>query len=276
MPPPSTERLVSPPPIFVGGAGRSGTTLLRVILDSHSNIACGPELKVTPNVCGLWYEFQSGFFPALVEYGLTRQDISRAMGDLISTLLAKYRATSGKPRSAEKSPNNVFYFAHLHTIFPESPLVHMVRDGRDVVCSLLTMDWVDSRTGAPIDYTRDARKAAEYWVSAVRAGREAGRRIGAKHYREIKYEDVVARPDATLRSLFEFLGEPWEDTVLRFHEDTSRSLANESSADQVSKPLYATASGRWVQDLKPADKAAVKSVAGDLLVELGYAANKDW
>lgn len=265
-----------PAPIFVGGAGRSGTTLLRVILDSHKHIACGPELKVTPSICGLWYEFQTGFLPALAEYGHSRQDINRVVGELITSLLAKFRASTGKPRSAEKSPNNVFYFEHLHAIFPDSPLVHVLRDGRDVVCSLLTMNWVDSRTGAPIDYTRDARKAAEYWVSAVRAGRHAGRRIGAKHYYELKYEDVVSRPETTLRSLFAFLGEPWDDAVLRFHETTSRSLANESSAEQVSKPLYTTASGRWAQDLKAADKAAVKAAAGDLLIDLGYAADKEW
>jgi hypothetical protein len=247
-----------------------------VVLDSHRNIACGPELKVTPSICGLWFDFNTGFYPALVEYALTRDDISRVMRDLILSLLDKYRAASGKPRSAEKSPNNIFYFEHLHVIFPDSPLVHVVRDGRDVVCSLLTMDWIDSRTGAPIDYTRDARKAAEYWASAVRAGRQAGAKIGAKRYREIRYEDIVRQPEATLRSLFEFLGEPWDDAVLRFHENTSRSLAGESSAAQVSKPLYATASGRWAQDLKPADKAAVKAVAGDLLIELDYASDRNW
>jgi hypothetical protein len=270
------DDLVLHAPIFVGGAGRSGTTLLRVILDSHKHIACGPELKVTPSICGLWYEFQTGFHPALVEYGLTRDDINRVMGELIMSLLAKYRASNGKPRSAEKSPNNVYYFEHLHMLFPDSPLVHVLRDGRDVVCSLLTMDWVDSRTGAPIDYTRDARKAAEYWVSAVRTGRQAGGKIGAKHYKELRYEDVVLRPEATLRGLFEFLGEPWDDAILRFHENTARPLAQESSAEQVSKPLYTSASGRWMTDLKAADKAAVKAVAGELLIELGYAANKDW
>lgn len=263
-------------PIFLGGAGRSGTTLLRVILDSHPNIACGPELKVTPSVCGLWFDFQTGFHPALVEYGFTRDDVNRVVGAFLETLLASYRARSGKPRSAEKSPNNVFYFEHLHTIFPESPLVHVVRDGRDVVCSLLTMNWIDSRTGAPIDYTRDARKAAAYWVSAVRAGRQAGMKIGPRRYRELKYEDVVRRPERTLRSLFEFLGEAWDDSVLRFHERTSRSLANESSAEQVSKPLYDTAVGRWLADLKPVDKEAVKAVAGDWLIELGYAHDRNW
>jgi hypothetical protein len=263
-------------PIFVGGAGRSGTTLLRVVLDSHRNIACGPELKVTPVVCGWWYELQTSFYPALAEHGLQRDDVNALTRAFIDGLLTKFRASQGKARSAEKSPNNVFYFEHLHRIFPSSPLVHVLRDGRDVVCSLLTMDWVDSRTGAPIDYTRDARKAAEYWVAAVRAGRNAGRNIGPSRYYEIKYEDIVERPEPTLRALLAFVGEPWDGAVLRFHENKARPLANESSAAQVSKPLYTSASGRWVKDLKAADKVAVKDVAGDLLIELGYASDKSW
>ena len=48
-------------PIFIGGAGRSGTTLLRVILDSHSHIACGPEIKVLPTIAGLWADFQTKY-----------------------------------------------------------------------------------------------------------------------------------------------------------------------------------------------------------------------
>jgi hypothetical protein len=266
----------APPPIFIGGAGRSGTTLLRVVLDSHPRIACGPELKVTPVICGLWYDFQTTFFPALAEHGLGREDVNAVTRALIDGLLAKFRAGQGKPRSAEKSPNNVFYFEHLHNMFPDSPLVHVVRDGRDVVCSLLTMDWVDSRTGKPIDYTRDARKAAEYWVSAVRAGRRAGHNIGGGRYYEIKYEDIVERPEPTLRALFAFLDEPWSDAVLRFHENKSRPLAGESSAAQVSRPLYTSASGRWAQDLERADRAAVKAVAADLLIELGYARDTSW
>ena len=246
------------------------------MLDSHPRIACGPELKVTPVICGLWYDFQTGFYPALAEHGLQRDDLNAVIRTLIDGLLARFRAGQGKVRSAEKSPNNVFYFEHLHRIFPDSPLVHVIRDGRDVVCSLLTMDWVDSRTGNAIDYTRDARKAAEYWVSAVRAGRRAGHNIGAGRYYEIKYEDIVERPEATLRALFAFVGEPWDGAVLRFHENKSRPLANESSAAQVAQPLYTSASGRWTQDLKPTDKEAVKLVAGDLLIELGYARDKDW
>jgi hypothetical protein len=263
-------------PIFVGGAGRSGTTLLRVILDSHPNIACGPELKVTPMIAEMWHGFQTSHQPPLKEYLLTTDDINGIFKRLILSLLEKYRDNSGKARVAEKSPNNVFFFQHLSHIFPESPLVHVIRDGRDVVCSLLTMNWIDPKTGQPIEYTRDPRKAAQYWASAIAAGRAAAERAStASRYTELRYEDVVTRAEPTLKGLFAHLGEPWDPAVLDFHE-TKRNLAGESSAEQVSKPLYTASIGRWKENLDPAGKQAVKEVAGDLLIQLGYAADNDW
>ncbi|MBK8011325.1 MAG: sulfotransferase [Deltaproteobacteria bacterium] len=262
-------------PIFVGGAGRSGTTLLRVILDAHPSIACGPELKITPALCQLWLNLQTAFLPALEAYGAGAEDVNDAVAGMLGRFLGPYLSRSQKSRIAEKSPNNVFFFEHLHLIFPESPLVHVIRDGRDVVCSLLTMNWVDPTTGAPIDYTRDVQKAAEYWVKAVRAGRTAEKNVEGRCF-ELRYERLVADPEPTLRALFTFLDEPWDARVLRYHEDKHRNLAGESSATQVSKPIYAAASGRWSRDLTAAQKAIVKDVAGPLLIELGYATDLDW
>jgi len=264
-------------PIFVGGAGRSGTTLLRVILDSHPNIACGPELKVTPALCRLWQDCQTSLSPPLREYLLSPSDVNAIFAQMILSLLEKYRQQSGKPRVAEKSPNNVFFFEHLNFMFPDSPLIHVIRDGRDVVCSLLTMNWADPKTGKPLEYTRDARKAADYWARAVRIGRMVARQKPsvAKKYVELRYEALVSDPVATLRPLFTFLDEPWDPAVLRFHEQ-QRKLACESSAEQVSRELYSSAVARWQRDLKPADKSAIKDVAGELLVELGYARDNDW
>jgi hypothetical protein len=267
---------MSDSPIFVGGAGRSGTTLIRVILDSHPNIACGPELKVTPILTDLWHKFQSAHYPPLKEYLLTPADINRIFAHMIVSLLEKYREKTGKRRIAEKSPNNVFFFQHLHHIFPESPLIHVIRDGRDVVCSLLTMNWIDPQTGRQVEYTRTARAAAEYWASAVRIGRTAGAQPAiSPRYTEVRYEAIVGEPVPTLQRLFAFLGEPWDPAVLQFHEQ-ERDLAGESSAEQVSRPLYAASIGRWKADLTAADKQAVKEAAGELLIELGYADNHNW
>ncbi len=272
---PREEKAVSSSPIFVGGAGRSGTTLIRVILDSHPNIACGPELKVTPMVAELWHNFQTAYAPPLREYFLSPADINRLFGQMLLSLLENYRRKSGKLRIAEKSPNNVFFFQHLHQLFPESPLIHVIRDWRDVVCSLLKMNWVNPQTGQPIEYTRNARKAAEYWVAAIRAGRRAHQNLINGKYAEVRYEGIVNEPVPTLQRLFSFIGEPWDTAVLSFHEK-ERNLAGESSASQVSKALYSTSVGRWREALKPPDKQAVKEVAGDLLIELGYASDKDW
>lgn len=263
-------------PIFLGGAGRSGTTLLRVIFDSHPNIACGPELKVTPLVAQMWYQFQTAFYPTLQQYHLSRSDINSMFRKMLLSLLENYRKAVGKQRVAEKSPNNVFFFQALSSLFPESPMIHVIRDGRDVVCSLLTMNWIDPSTGRPVDYTRDVGKAAHYWVSAVRAGREdQGNPMSKRKYMEVHYEDMVENPEATLRKVFDFIQEPWDPSVLNYHQQ-KRNLAGESSAHQVSQPIYRAAVQRWRRDLKPSDKEILKKVAGKLLIELGYAKNLDW
>ncbi len=264
------------PPIFVGGAGRSGTTLLRVMLDSHPNIACGPELKVTTAIAKLWLDCQTGYASALAALHLPPREVNSILADTLRSFMAPFQAASGKARIAEKTPGNVVWFGPLHQMFPDSPLVHVIRDGRDVVASLLRMDWTGP-DGRPIAYTQDAGAAARYWVTSVRAGREVAAvdpRLRSR-YVEIRYEELVADPGGQMRLLLDFVGEPWDDAVLR-HQDFERDLAGESSADQVRKPVYSSAIGRWRRDLSEKGQEAVKAVAGELLVELGYADDLAW
>lgn len=266
---------VATAPIFVGGAGRSGTTLLRVILDTHSRIACGPEIKVIPVVANLWAQFQTTFAPYLAEAQVSAGDVDRAFQALIAGVIDPLRRHAGKPRVAEKTPNNVFFFRHLHRMFPEATYVHVVRDGRDVVASLLTMDW-RGPDGQRIDYTTDATLAARYWANSVIAARSfQSATQGQSRFFELRYEDLVARPESCLRALFDYLGEPWEPQVLAYHH-RERSLGSESSAEAVRKPIYSTATGRWRTDLDAAQRAAVKREAGKVLVELGYCRDLDW
>jgi hypothetical protein len=258
------------------GAGRSGTTLLRVILDSHPNIACGTELKVIPAIANMWYDFQTVQAQTLKEFFLNESDINDIFRQMIIRMLEKYRLHTGKARMAEKSPNNVSFFFHLHAIFPESPLIHVIRDGRDVICSLLSMNWIDTKTLKPIEYTRDPQKAAEYWVSSVQRGRMAGKDPAVEpRYFEILYENMVLDPIPTLKQLFSFIDEPWDPTVINFHEHEHK-LTGESSADQVSRPLHSRSIGRWQKELKENEKELIKKIAGSLLIELGYANNFDW
>ncbi len=254
-------------PIFIGGAGRSGTTLLRVILDSHPAISCGPELKVLPLVADLWARFHGELFPTLSAHHLTQPRIAEIFATMVRSLLAEGRRASGKPRIAEKSPDNVFYFAHLACLFPESPLVHVVRDGRDVVSSLLRQDWFHPETKERDPRTTDVRTAAQYWVTAIRAGRLAAE--SSRHYVEVRYEDLVTSPEPTLRQLLFTIGEPFDASVLT-HDRHAHELANESSRDQVRAPIHTRPIGAWRTRLTAEQQHVVLEVAGPTLETLGY------
>lgn len=263
-------------PIFIGGMPRSGTTLLRVILDSHPNIACGPELRAIPALAALSRDTRKLMGETLEQhYALAPRDLDRIYAELVLSFLEPLHRATGKKRIAEKTPANALHFAELGRLFPESPLIQVIRDGRDAVASVMKMDWKDDKTGAALAITRDPAIAAAAWVEHIARGREA-RDAGARYF-EIRYEDIVRAPKAALTPLFEFLGEPWSDEVLAYHENGQIDPGlHEASAEQVSSALYAKSVGRWREALSPPHKSAIKAAAGDLLIELGYARDFMW
>lgn len=257
-------------PIFVGGAPRSGTTLLRVILDQHSSIACGPEMRAIPNLAQLSASTRQSMGAIYAaQYGLAPSDLNAVFRELISAFLEPYAARRRKPRIAEKTPANALHFEELARLFPDASFVQIIRDGRDVASSLLGVDWIDGRTGAPFAYTKDPRAGALLWVEHIRSGRRAAA-AGARYF-EIRYEDLARAPEAALRPLFGFLEEPWEAAVLDYRKNATISAGqNETSATAVAQPLTVASIGRWKHDLGGRAEAAFAGGPAELLRELGY------
>jgi hypothetical protein len=258
-------------PIFIGGAPRSGTTLLRAIVNASRNIVCGPEMRVVPALCHLAEQIEARHLDVLSgDYGLDANALHDRFARAIDTMLAPLHARTGA-RVAEKTPANILHFAQLRRLFPDSPLIAILRDGRDVVASLMAMDWADAATGRPMAITRDAGAAAELWVRSI----EAGARMQADpNYLELRYEHLVTAPEAEIGRLFDRLG---EDETARTraldharHFDRGAGIA-ESSAARVSDPIDATSIGRWRRDLSDRQLAQVEAVAGGTLRRLGYA-----
>ena len=194
----------------------------------------------------------------LAAWQIGGEDIDRLHRDMILGLLEPMRKASGKNRVAEKSPNNAMAFGPLHHLFPDSPIIHVVRHPYDVVASLLERTWIDLATGKPMAYTENVTDAAIYWAQIVTLATEMGERIGER-YIEVQYENLATEPEPTLKDLFERIGEPWEPGVLEFYRQ-ERDLAGESSADQVIKPIYTSAIGRGARDLSETDRATIASV----------------
>lgn len=260
-------------PIFIGGVPRSGTTLVRVILDTHPSIHCGTELRIVPAVTTLWSAAACTAQPLLASaYGVDAEHLRRIFAGLILSFLEPAWRASGKARVAEKTPFNILVFPELRHLFPDSPLVHVIRDVRDVVASRLERDRA-AAGGSPVDTVALAAARAQEWVAAmaIRTKLLADESL-ARGYCELRYEDLVHAPHAALGSLFAFLGERFDREVLDFHRVPREVDGTEEwSAEAVRRPLFASSCGRWRETLSSRELAEVLRVAGPAMAELGYA-----
>lgn len=263
-------------PVVVGGCGRSGTTLLRVILDSHPNICCGPESSL---FLPLWPSARK----LAARFEMPEQEVSEliatcaSQAEFTDRFFARYSERREKPRWAEKTPRNILYLDYLFEHFPNARFVHMIRDGRDTICSLRTHprhkvvdgQLVELNTRHPLG------PCLERWVSNVSAGLTYRR---DPRYIEIRYEKLVAEPRETLMQLFAFIGEPFDERVLEYHQlqGQSRDARYFPQNPEATQAMYTKAVARWRRDLSPEEILIVKREAGPLLRTLGYAADDSW
>jgi hypothetical protein len=253
-------------PIFVIGAPRSGTTLLRLILDSHPRISCGEEthfLRDMGAIVGRHWDLVSS-------YGFDRDWWLDRIRGFYEGFQADVLARSGKARWAEKDPTYTLVLDLIDELFPEAVYVHVLRDGRDVVASFR------DRWG----YRSAARAARGEWARHVRAARALGARLPADRFLELRYERLVAGPESEARRLFDFLGEAWQPDVLDFdpaeHAATERYrrfTASRREAAGESATIYRSRVGAGGATLDPFLRALLRRGAGDLLLELGDAAS---
>jgi hypothetical protein len=264
-------------PILIGGCPRSGTTLLRVMLDSHHEITCPPEAKLAGRLAFQWQETRQAVGGYLDDQlGVKPSTLAVAYGLVLRMVLDDARQRAGTRWVAEKTPNNALAFPALQHMLPDSPLVHVIRDGRDVVASLLRQDWRNLETGAPLPYTASAEAAARHRVKSVTTARKVRQGPGRERYVEIRYEALVTDPERTLTALCAALGIPFDPRMLAHHTRAHDLPRLEATSGEVSAPTNTGALGRWRTRLDRPARVAVAAVAGPLLRDLGYAADDAW
>ena len=269
------------PPFFILGSQRSGTTMLRLMLNNHRNL-CIPHESA----------FITLFYPQLAEYGdissrsvqeKLLEDVSRhrlvERGKLITSkervldheihdyrsfieaVFSAYAEQFGKSRWGDKTPFYTGDVDVIRKIFPDSKIVHLVRDGRDVMVSQKNIEWMSQNF---VTLARD-------WKWKTTLMHKIGNVIG-DDFLEVRYEDLVRQPEEKLREICSFLGEDYDPEILTYADEATDVVPDESlkwHRNSVKLPDPRKI-GAWQEKLTASEKILFDDVAGDTLELFGY------
>jgi hypothetical protein len=269
------------PFLFVVGAERSGTTMLRTMLDGHHDLAVVYEPHIVTELNCLGVRHADGsvhvdrFAKAFVEHRwfrrweMTPAEVTAVLtaaapvyfAEAVRCLYAHYAAVRGKRRYGDKSPSYIEQLVSIGETFPEARFVHLLRDGRDASRSLQQAPW------GPDDFAGCVRQ----WRDWVEAGLLAGARLSGGRYLEARYEDLVADPRRALTAICDFADLPFDEHMLAFHHRADDVLRFErpNYHPHLGEPLR-TGLRDWRRDLSDEEAAEFEVIAGALSTRLGY------
>ncbi|XP_071481388.1 protein-tyrosine sulfotransferase 1-like [Diadema antillarum] len=257
------------PLIFIGGMPRSGTTLMRAMLDAHGDVRCGEETRVIPRILSMRAQWirSSKEHARLLEAGLTDNVVDDAISAFMLEIIAKHGEPA--PRLCNKDPFVLKSMLYLHKVFPNGKYLLMIRDGRATVHSIISRKV--TITGFDITNYRDCLKK---WNQAVESMYDQCLRVGKGNCLPVFYEQLVLHPEEWMRKILDFLDLPWDDAVMHHEEHIGKpggiSLSRkEKSTDQVIKPVNLEALSKWVGHIPPDVVADMASLA-PMLARLGY------
>lgn len=279
------------PTPFIVGLPRSGTTLLKMMLDAHPALAMAPKtafLTEAVTRCRAAGDPHATFLQTVVDpasnahwcdwsievdtlqqqlYTLQPFSIAAAL----RTLYRLYSQQVGKARYGDKTPEHRLAMPLIQRLLPEAHFIHLIRDGR--------AQWVSERKTAW--GTQSARRGALRWVTQLDKARRVGERL--PHYREIRYEVLVNEPIPTLQQLCAFLGLPWHAEMLAYparavdflhelHDVGHYPVENRRHLLQnLTEPPNPARVDTWRKEVTAAEIYEFEQFAGDRLRALGYA-----
>jgi hypothetical protein len=286
-----------PPAPFVVGLTRSGTTLLRLMLDAHPELTVPPETHFVPDLIKAakadgataetmlealtsnrtWEDF--GIDEAKMRAALERVSPGEA-GEAVRAFFELYARAQGKPRWGDKTPAYMLSITRIGRALPEAKFIHLIRDGRDVALS---------QTARAINEQPPPPEQAARWVKRIGKSREQAGKLGGERYLEARYEDLVRDPEPVLRRICEFIELPYDPGMLTYYERAAERLqemagelrgegahARQAAGYRIdnhrptTEPPDPGRLDKWRREMKPGDLAAYNEVAGAMLRELGY------
>ncbi len=226
------------PLIFIGGVPRSGTTLMRALLDAHPEVRCGEETRVVPRILQMRANWMKSAKESmrLEEAGLGGDVLDSALAAFILEVVARHGEAS--PRLCNKDPFTLKSGTYLRKLFPKSKFLFMVRDGRATVHSIITRKV--TITGFDL---KSYRQSLTKWNAAISAMNDQCNELGPDHCLKVYYEQLILHPREWLTKISKFLELPWSENVMHHEEQINKphgiSLSKvERSSDQVRKRFH--------------------------------------
>lgn len=255
-----------PAPIFVVGTMRSGSTLLRLILDSHDDIAIGEEtgfaggLAATRAIPGWRYGREWHH-----RLGWSDDELDDRLREFYSGMFERHALSQGKKRWGDKTPFHSWHMPDMARVFPDAVFVAIVRHPGAVVSSLRKR------------FHYGVQEAADFWTSTNLEILRNGIALGGDRFALCRYEDVVRQTEPTMRDLLDWLGEAWCDAVLRHQEVQAAKGAPRlvDGSTSTRAPIDPDRAAAWRQGLGADEMAVLRDSTGAVARFLGYDVDRD-
>src|SRR5262245_3325275 len=274
---PGLKEQSSRPPVIVLGVPRSGTALLKEMLNHHSELAIPSESNFIPALWDRHFRRRSietlfadlKYVRRIREWGINLEDVRRLLpekpgfADVLQAVYRSYAESRGKSRFGDKTPMYLEYLELLEQVFPRAQYVHIVRDGRDAALSYNELP----HRPPPWAYPRGLADFATRWRDGVLRARHFATAQAVGRYFELRYEDLIAEPEARLREICSFLGLRFEANMLQYHRDANMPMRgnHERLAEPPRQGLR-----NWRNQMSPDAVEQFEAIAGDVLSALGY------
>ena len=269
--------------LFIVGVGRSGTTLLQSMLNAHPEICFTPETHfvkryLVPHLSGNKCFSKANLIQSLAEdkYFLRldvplndvieKLDTELTNKDLIEvfdTMLARYAQSNNKLFVGDKDPMNSSYIEQIKYAFPDSFLLHIIRDPRDVILSRMKSDWGKN--------TSFAVHLAEHKVQLESMLKNSSQLFKEK-YIEVFYETLLENPEKELQNICDKIGLQYSSEMLDFQKKAGEIVFSDERTwkENVFKPLIKDNKNKWKEGLTQFQVGLVELALKNQFLKLGY------
>lgn len=238
---PPGKRLSLPhTPVFLVGFPRSGTTLLEQMLSSHPHLTGSLE---EPVIGGLFADtFLSEERIDWEHYqALTPEEAARITARYFEKMSKAIGCDVQTQRIVDKNPYNIGFQPFIYSLFPDAPVICLLRDPRDAVLSNFSQSFQVNILTAQ---TYSIESTARLYDKLMGLWQQCKEQLPIR-YLEVHYEALTENPEAELRKILEFIDEPWDPEVLQYYQEKNQRSVRTPSYEAVTKPVYKSARGKW-------------------------------